>query len=262
MAAADAALDKEAVWRALDEADSPQPRKILPAPVDHQAFTYIGCLACGMVNHAPHDARCHRCHSILHRRKPYSISRSWALVIAAALLYLPANLYPVIQTTQLAAAHPFTIMAGIAELGSYGLWPLAFLVFFASIFIPLAKLISLSYMLIQTQANSRTGLAGRTRTFKIIEFLGRWSMIDVFVISILVALVNFGQIAYVHAELGAPCFAAVVVLTMFAVSVFDPRLMWDAAETPQIQAIRALERNPEPHKCLSTSRHQQCPAAA
>jgi paraquat-inducible protein A len=242
MAAADATLDKEAVWRALDEADSASVAKNSSPPlVDHQAFTYVGCLACGMVNYAPSNARCHRCHSILHRRKPYSISRSWALVIAAALLYMPANLYPVMQITQLAAVHPFTILAGIQELESYGLWPLALLVFFASICIPLAKLISLAYMLIQTQTNSRKGIVGRTRAFKIIEIIGRWSMIDVFMISILVSLVNFGQIAYVHAELGAACFAAVVVLTIFAVSVFDPRLMWDAAETPQFQTTHARE---------------------
>ncbi|HVE22383.1 MAG TPA: paraquat-inducible protein A [Acidocella sp.] len=239
MAAADAALDKEAVWRALDEADS-KPGAPTQAALagGHAAFAYVGCLACGMVNHALPDTRCHRCHSILHRRKPHSVGRSWALLIAAALLYMPANLYPVMQITQLAAVHPFTIMAGITELQSYGLWPLALLVFFASICIPLAKLLSLAYMLIQTQISSRRFIAGRTRAFTIIEFIGRWSMIDVFMISILAALVNFGQIAYVHAELGAPCFAAVVILTMFAVSVFDPRLMWDAA-TPRSE--RELE---------------------
>ena len=187
---------------------------------------------------------CQRCHAVLHHRKPRSISRSWALVIAAALLYLPANLYPVMQMTELASTRHFTIMGGIVELESYGLWPLALLVFFASICIPLAKLICLAYMLIQTQAGSASHLAGRTRTFKFVEFIGRWSMIDVFMISILVALVHFGQIAYVRAELGAACFAAVVVLTMFAVSVFDPRLMWDAAETPYSQAAYARELNP------------------
>jgi paraquat-inducible protein A len=245
MAAADATLDKEAVWRALHEADHPSATANSAAPaVGQRAFNYVGCLACGMVNHAPQGARCHRCHSVLHHRKPYSISRSWALMIAAALLYLPANLYPVMQMTELATTHPFTIMGGIAELESYGLWPLALLVFFASICIPLAKLVSLAYMLIQTQANSPRRLIGRTRTFKIVAFIGRWSMIDVFMISILVALVHFGQIAYVRAELGAACFAAVVVLTMFAVSVFDPRLMWDAAETPQNQPPRAHEAEP------------------
>jgi paraquat-inducible protein A len=245
MAAADAALDKEAVWRALHEADSPPTADhSVPQPVDPRPSAYVGCLACGMVNHAPPGARCLRCRSVLHRRKPYSIARSWALTIAAALLYMPANLYPVMQITQLATARSFTIMGGITELQSYGLWPLALLVFFASIFIPLAKLISLAYVLIQTQTGSPGHLAGRTRTLAIIEFIGRWSMIDVFMISILVALVHFGQLAYVRAEPGAAYFAAVVVLTMFAVSVFDPRLMWDAAETPYIQPPRAAQLEP------------------
>jgi paraquat-inducible protein A len=245
MAAADAALDKEAVWRALHEADSPSAAENATAqPADRQGFTYVGCLACGMVNHAPPGARCLRCRSILHHRKPSSISRSWALIVAAALLYVPANLYPVMQLTQLTTTRPFTIMGGIAELESYGLWPLALLVFFASICIPLAKLISLAYMLIQTQTSRPSHLAGLTRTFKIVEFIGRWSMIDVFMISILVALVHFGQLAYVRAEVGAACFAAVVVLTMFAVSAFDPRLMWDAAKTPHTRAAYARELEP------------------
>jgi paraquat-inducible protein A len=238
MAAADAALDKEAVWRALHEADDSSAQ---PQPAAHQDLTCIGCHACGMVNQAPPGARCRRCDAILHHRKPYSISRSWALMIAAAFLYMPANLYPVMLITQLANSHPFTIMGGIIELEDYGLWPLALLVFFASIFIPLAKLLSLGYMLVLTQTGSRSRLIGRTQAFKIVEFIGRWSMIDVFMISILVALVHFGQIAYVRAELGAACFAAVVVLTMFAVSTFDPRLMWDAAEMPQIPAPRTRD---------------------
>ena len=245
MAAADAALDKEAVWCALHEADNqPAADQPVPQPVDHLVSAYVGCLTCGMVNHASPGARCLRCHATLHRRKPYSIGRSWALTIAAALLYMPANLYPVMQITQLGTARSFTIMGGIAELESYGLWPLALLVFFASIGIPLAKLVTLAYMLIQTQAGSPGHLAGRTRAFAIIEFIGRWSMIDVFMISILVALVHFGQLAYARAEVGAAYFTAVVVLTMFAVSVFDPRLMWDAAETPYVQAPRAAQLEP------------------
>ena len=245
MAAADAALDKEAVWRALHEADSPSaPENVTRQPAGRPAFTYIGCQACGMVNHAHPGERCHRCAEILHHRKPFSISRSWALMIAAALLYMPANIYPVMLITQLETAHSFTIMGGIVELESYGLWPLALLVFFASMVIPLAKLISLAYMLILTQAGSSSRLVGRTQAFKIVEFIGRWSMIDVFMISILVALVHFGEIAYVRAEVGAACFAAVVVLTMFAVSTFDPRLMWDAAEAPQIHTHHARDLEP------------------
>ena len=150
---------------------------------------------------------------MLHDRKPDSISRSWALALAAGFLYIPANIYPVFIYTQLGQTQNFTIMSGIIELLGYGLWPLALLVFLASITIPLMKLLTLSYMLFNTQRGSDEHLLGRTISFRIIDFIGRWSMIDVFMISILVALVRFGQFANVRADTGAPCFAAVVVLT-------------------------------------------------
>jgi paraquat-inducible protein A len=224
MAAADAALDTEAVWRALDEAEA------LPEPLGAPGASLIGCHCCGLVNQEDAGSRCHRCRATLRFRKKDSIGRSWAFMLAAALLYIPANVYPVMIVTQLLETRPFTIMGGIVELAGYGLWPLALLVFVASITIPLMKLLILGYMLITTQTGSAEHLIGRTVAFRIIDFIGRWSMIDVFMISILVALVRFGQFANIQADLGAPCFAAVVVLTMFAVECFDPRLMWDAAE--------------------------------
>jgi paraquat-inducible protein A len=187
----------------------------------------IGCHTCHLVNHADPGDLCRRCHSVLHSRKPDSIARSWALLLAAAFLYIPANIYPVMDITQLAQSQQFTIFGGIAELVQYGLWPLAVLVFLASITIPLMKLATLAFLLIQTQRRRETSLRFRTRAFRVIDFIGRWSMIDIFMISILVALVRFGQLATINAETGAPCFAGVVVLTMFAVITFDPRLMWD-----------------------------------
>jgi paraquat-inducible protein A len=226
MAAADAALDDEAVWRALDEAEQDDSSPATPAPPSAKA-THIGCHGCGLVNLGLPGERCARCRTTLRRRKANSINRSWAFVIAAIALYIPANIYPVFEYTQLAKTQPFTIMSGIVELLGYGLWPLALLVFLASITIPLMKLLTLSYMLINTQRQSDEHLQTRTIAFRIIDFIGRWSMIDVFMISILVALVRFGQFANIQADTGAPCFAAVVVLTMFAVEAFDPRLMWD-----------------------------------
>jgi paraquat-inducible protein A len=129
--------------------------------------------------------------------------------------------------TTLGSAEPFTIMGGIIELIDAHLWPLALLVFFASITIPLMKLLLLAYMLWQTKTRRFEHLLGRARIYRLVKFVGRWSMIDVFMISILVALVRFGQFTNILAAPGAPCFAAVVVLTMFAVDCFDPRLMWD-----------------------------------
>jgi paraquat-inducible protein A len=243
MAAADAALDDEAVWRALDTADievraansqsssaPPPSAQATPLAEPTTAKFQLGCHSCGLVNLGLPGERCARCRVTLRHRKTDSVNRCWAFVIAAVALYIPANIYPVFQYTQLAHTQPFTIMGGIAELLSYGLWPLAFLVFLASITIPLMKLLTLGYMLIQTQLGSETHLLGRTQAFRIVNFIGRWSMIDVFMISILAALVRFGQFANIRADTGAPCFAAVVVLTMFAVEAFDPRVMWDAAE--------------------------------
>jgi paraquat-inducible protein A len=236
MAAADASLDNEAVWRALD-AES-------PVPADHHRPAEpptVGCHCCGLLNHVTADPqpRCRRCNAPLRARKANSLARSWALASAAALLYIPANMYPVMTITQLAQTHDFTIFGGIVELVQYNLWPLALLVFFASITIPLTKLLLLSYMMIQTQRGSAAHLLGRTRAYRLVDFIGRWSMIDVFMISILVALVQFGQFANIHADVGAPCFAGVVVLTMFAVNTFDPRLMWDSGRANGPAAAQA-----------------------
>jgi paraquat-inducible protein A len=238
MAAADASLDNEAVWRALDAYPGGEPVPE-PAPVPAGCIT-IGCHHCGLLNSAPPgvSARCRRCHGPLRLRKINSLSRSWALAGAAAMLYIPANIYPVMMITQVARTTSYTIFGGIEELVAYDLWPLALLVFFASITIPLTKLVLLAYMLWQTQHGSTTHLMGRTRAYRVVDFIGRWSMIDVFMISILVALVRFGQFAQVQAEIGATCFASVVVLTMFAVATFDPRLMWDARPRPAAAETR------------------------
>ncbi|GAB0118820.1 paraquat-inducible protein A [Acidisoma sp. 7E03] len=241
MAAADGALDHEAVWRSLERAElaldlrylrrHPEKRAEVatPAMMERAEPAVIGCHVCHLVNHARPGDHCLRCDARLHPRKRNVVSRTWALVIAALCLYVPANIYPVMAITQLAKTQDFTIFGGIKELIDYGLWPLAALVFLASITIPLAKLITLGYLLIQTQRGRPMQLHFRTRAFRIIDFIGRWSMIDIFMISILVALVRFGQFAHINAETGAPCFAAVVVLTMFAVITFDPRVMWDAS---------------------------------
>jgi paraquat-inducible protein A len=238
MAAADAAMDTEAVWRALDVVETKaderhaRPQHSIRSPSGNTSGL-IGCHRCDLVNWAAPGQRCRRCDTVLHVRKANSLGRSWALLVAGGIFFLPANIYPVMVMTELAVQRPYTIMGGIRDLLAAGLWPLAALVFFASITIPLLKLVTLGYMLVQTQTGSTKHLIGRTRAFRVIEFIGRWSMIDVFVLSLLVALVRFGQFANFVAQIGAPCFAAVVVLTMFAVEAFDPRLMWDACASPR-----------------------------
>lgn len=230
MAAADAALDPESVWQALDAAGKSTAKSAArPARAGKQHL--IGCHCCDFVNLAVQGDDCVRCSATLHRRKAGSVSTSTAFLLAAAVLYIPANIFPVMTITTLGSVVPYTIMGGIVELIDANLWPLALLVFFASITIPLLKLVTLAYMLWQTKRNKAGQLLGRARAYRIIKFVGRWSMIDVFMISILVALVRFGQFTNIQAQIGAVCFAAVVVLTMFAVDLFDPRLMWDNKKT-------------------------------
>ncbi len=248
MAAADAALDRESVWQALDEVDKDTTRHAAERPSKAaRAGTpqLIGCECCDFVNNTYPGEKCARCGATLHKRKAGSIGSSAAFLIAAAVLYVPANIYPVMTITTLGSVVPYTIMGGIVELIDANLWPLAILVFVASISIPLLKLLILAYMLWQTKYNKAEHLLGRTRAYRIIKFVGRWSMIDVFMISILVALVRFGQFTNVAAQIGAACFAAVVVLTMLAVDLFDPRLMWDKQTTDAVfRNHKAESKNP------------------
>lgn len=222
MAALDGSLDHERVWREL------APPFLPPTNATSQSQS---CHICGLLNQPGHKY-CWRCHAPLHTRKPASASRCWAFTIASACLYVPANLYPVMTLTSFGHTNAYTIMGGIIELGQAGLWPLALLVFFASIAIPMLKLVALVFMLLSTQVGSIRFLQGRTTIYRIIVFIGRWSMIDVFMVSLLVALVHFGQLANVAAGTGILCFAAVVILTIIAVEVFDPRLMWDHVKEP------------------------------
>jgi paraquat-inducible protein A len=174
-------------------------------------------------------ARCPRCRAHLHRRKPDSIARCWALILTAAILYIPANVYPIMTVISFGAGSPDTILSGVKHLIESGMWPLALLVFFASITVPVLKIVGLVLLLLTTQWGTRWHLRDRTRLYRVIESVGRWSMIDIFMLSILVALVRLGALATVVPGVGAISFAAVVVTTMFAAMAFDPRLMWDSA---------------------------------
>ncbi len=190
------------------------------------------CGVCRMLLRAakpPRAERCVRCGSAVHLRKPQSLQRTSALLAAAAILYLPANLLPIMHTSTVSYDEDDTILSGVVSLWEDGSWPLAALVFCVSIVIPTCKLIALSLLVISTRARWRWRLHERAALYRLIEAVGRWSMLDVFVVALLVALVQLRGFAEVHAGWGAPCFAAVVILTMNAAKSFDPRLMWDQA---------------------------------
>ncbi len=173
------------------------------------------------------ELRCPCCQSIIHSRIPDSLNRTWALLIAAIILYVPANTLPIMTVILWGNGQPDTILSGVIHLFDGGMWPLALLIFIASIFIPILKLIILVGLLLSVQLKSTWKPKDRTILYRITEFIGRWSMVDVFVIAILVALVQFGNTASVSPGLGALSFAAVIILTMFAAHTFDPRLIWD-----------------------------------
>jgi paraquat-inducible protein A len=195
----------------------------------------LSCPTCELVTRAHPGGinHCPRCDTRLHFRKPNSISRTWALVIAAAILYIPANVYPIMITGTSFKAEGDTILSGVVLLWETGSWPLALLVLFASITVPLAKLIGLVVLLVSVQRKSAWRPHDRTRLYRVIEFIGRWSMLDVFVVTILVGLVQLQPLMTIIAGPGALAFAAVVVLTMFAAMSFDPRLIWDQLEKRQ-----------------------------
>jgi paraquat-inducible protein A len=151
----------------------------------------------------------------LHRRKPNSIDRTWALLITSALLYIPANVYPVMTFTALGQGEPSTIIGGVKELIAAKMWPLAAIVFIASILVPMLKMVFLGYLLISVRVRSRWRLKDRTLIYRIVEAVGRWSMVDVFVVSILVALVQLGSIADITPNVGILAFASVISLCAY-----------------------------------------------
>jgi paraquat-inducible protein A len=173
---------------------------------------------------------CARCGASLHWRKPDSLARAWAFTLAAAVLYLPANLLPVMESGSLFESQSDTIMSGVRFLWRTGDWLIAAIIFIASIVLPGAKLAALTVLLTTTQRRSTWRPEQRTRIYRMMEAVGRWSMVDIFVAAVLVALVQFKTIAMIQIGPGAAAFAAVVLLTMFASMSFDPRLIWDPVD--------------------------------
>lgn len=204
-----------------------------PAAPTAASFGLMACHACGLLSRSvsgAHALACPRCGAHLHLRKPDSIARTWAFLIAAAILYIPANTLPIMATSSLFGSQSDTIMSGVVFLWVDGSWPLATVVFVASILVPMLKLIALTWLLISVQRGAARSPMQNARLYRLVEFIGRWSMLDIYVVTLLVALVQLKSLALVKAGPGALAFGAVVVLTMFAAMAFDPRLIWDPVD--------------------------------
>lgn len=229
-AAAHANTDPTIIWRPM----ALGPLKIVPGATAAE-MGLIGCHTCGLLvpdrvpNASEHDT-CPRCRGSLHSRKANSLARTTALIFTAAMLLIPANIYPVMTVIQFGQGDPNTILGGVVYLIEDGMWVLAMIIFFASIVVPVLKLIVLSFILISIRRKSPWRPQDRTHLFRVAEGVGAWSMVDIYVVAVLAGLVNMGALSTVRPEIGATFFGAVVVVTMFAAHSFDPRLIWDNTE--------------------------------
>ncbi len=198
------------------------------------AAGYCLCHDCHQLNkiapdhdEAQYDLLCSRCHASLHPRLSNSISRTWALLLTAMILFIPANIYPIMIVDTIAGKVESTIMEGIVVFIQSREYFVAIVIFIASIIVPAIKLVGLAIILYSIQKDSRTFRRHRSLMYRFIQFIGRWSMLDIFVVSIMVAIVNFGVVSQIYAGMGAVAFALVVIITMYAAITFDPRLIWD-----------------------------------
>lgn len=237
-AAAAASFDPAALWPRL----GPVPDQEAQYSVDASAadLGYAACPVCEILVKLPaagDSCRCPRCASkVSGARHPDSLSRTWALLASATLLLIPANLYPVMTVTRLGQGEPNTIMSGVIHLIEDGAWPLGLLVFFASFVVPITKILVLAFLLITVQRGSAWRLRDRTQLYHFTEVIGAWSMVDIFLVGIMVALVRMDGLATVYPGVGATFFGAAVVLTMMAAHAFDPRLVWDRASKARAEA--------------------------
>jgi len=216
--------------------NNPQKFPSLPRAIDHGL---ANCEVCGKMTQVL-ARRCPRCGTALHLRKPASLQRTVALLVAACVLYLPANMLPIMTISELGNVMASTILEGMVEFWHRQAYPIAIVIFVASIMIPIVKIVALVWLCAAAAGKVRPSPRILGRIYWFTELLGRWSMVDIFVVSILVALVQFGAYMTVTPGPGALAFGGVVVLTMFAAMSFDPRMLWD-----RLEKMNATER-PEP----------------
>jgi paraquat-inducible protein A len=186
----------------------------------------VACHGCGRV-HETGTLRCLRCGAVLSSRDETSLQRVWAWLLAGLVAYIPANAYPMLETTTLGKTSDNTLLGGVVELFAHGSYGIAAIVFFASIVIPIGKFGAISYLALRVSGRDVASAHLRHRMFEVVEFIGRWSMIDVFVVAILSSLIQLGSAASVKPGIAALSFALSVAFTMLAAMSFDPRLIWD-----------------------------------
>jgi paraquat-inducible protein A len=187
----------------------------------------IGCTSCGRV-HAAREKTCLRCGATLASRDTQSLQKVWAWWLAGVIAFVPANVYPMLKTATLGTETASTLLGGIVELLHHGSIGFAAIVFFASIVIPASKFLAIAYLALGINRPSRLTAHRRHQLYEVVEFVGRWSMIDVFVVAILTALVQLGSAASIHPGIAAVSFALSVAFTMLSAQSFDARLIWDA----------------------------------
>ncbi|MBP3981092.1 MULTISPECIES: paraquat-inducible protein A [unclassified Acidovorax] len=191
----------------------------------------VSCHACGLVCEDVLDRQghvhCPRCGAPLHRRKPNSLGRTWALLIAALILYIPANVLPVMYTNLLGSGMDSTIMSGVVAFWNSGSYGIALVIFIASVAVPCAKFLTLGLLLVTTGRGTSWARRERSKLYRMVEVIGYWSMLDVLVVAVIAALVKFQGLADIAPRIGILFFGMVVILTMLSAISFDPRLIWD-----------------------------------
>lgn len=227
-AAALSAVDPAAVWHDLGEV--PDPEGPAGGAATAREADLVTCLACHALVPRGSLRRCPRCNATLRTRKPESRQRTWALLATACVLYFPANLLPVMKVVSLGKTQADTIMGGVIHFARTGEWHLALIIFLASVLVPVLKISILAFLLLAEQRGLAWGPVQRARLYRLTELVGRWSMVDIFAVSLMVAMVSLGNVATIEPAPGSVAFALLVVVTMLAALTFEPRLVWDNLE--------------------------------
>jgi paraquat-inducible protein A len=215
-------LDKHQVWQTIKNKTNNSPAPLKTVGKDD----YLACHVCTSVT-LNSDNICKDCGSELHNRNKNSIQRTWALLVTSVVLYVPANILPIMHTNFLGEHTANTILGGVVVLWNHGSYPIALIIFIASVFVPIAKIIVLGWLSYSIQTRNEKSFKQKTKLYRITELVGRWSMVDVFVVAVLVALIKLGNIMSIYPGLGAVAFAGMVIVTILAAISFDPRLIWD-----------------------------------